>query len=257
MISIKENKYFAEVVFYYEPHRLEEENNKDYKFHRVLLKESALRAKRTVLDYGYNNSWNYFITLTIDSKKIDYSDKSLILKKVLKQFDNFKQRYDKDFKYILIPEMGSIHSRLHFHGIIHTKNIQGLSYLFFDTKHRVKVYRNEWFFKHLGANQFIEINNDSEAIGRYICKYMGKNFDDEFYRVYNCWYFCSKGLNKSDVIFNGEVSDDLQFEIYRDFIKCREADFENNYIEKWVLNDKKEIERLKEKIRDYENSRYI
>ena len=151
MISIKENKYFAEVVFYFKPCRLlddEEKVKSEYENFRDLLKESAHRAKRTVLDYGYCNDWTHFITLTIDSNKIDYSNKKLILKKVLKQFDNFKQRYDKDFKYILIPEMGSINSRLHFHGIIYCNCDKHLTKLFYDTFHKTTVYRNEWFFKH-------------------------------------------------------------------------------------------------------------
>lgn len=256
MISIKKNNYFAEIIFSHDPCDLRSKDE-EYEVYRDFLKESALRAKKQVLDYGYNNYWTHFITLTIDSKKIDATDKNLILKKVLKQFDNYKQRYDKTFKYILIPELGSVNKRLHFHGIIYTKCDKFLNKLFFDTLHQVTVYRNEWFYKNIGANQFTAINNNSEAIARYICKYMGKNLDRDFYKIYNCWYFCSKGLQKSDILFEANVDEYFQFKMYRDFIHGRHADFENSFIEKWIINDPKEIARLEHAINEYELSKIL
>ncbi len=53
---------------------------------------------------AYNNKWDWFVTLTFSDEKVDRYDYSEIIKKTRKWFNNMKNRFAPDLKYILIPE---------------------------------------------------------------------------------------------------------------------------------------------------------
>lgn len=211
MISITKNDYYVKINLINDSHSytgINSDIDRDY------YDEVFKRAKRQVLDYGYNNKWSHFITLTIDDKKIDISNTRKLLKKILRQFNNFRLRFDNDFRYILIPELGSLNGRLHFHGIVYLSNTERLKFLFYDKDFNVPVYRDDWFYKNIGACQFININYDSPAIIRYITKYMQKGT----IRVYDSCYYCSKGLLKSTYVLNPIKNDDLESDFYKSFL---------------------------------------
>ena len=121
MITIKKNNYFAEIIFtksknndYNVNENIENENIENENIvnenivndtPRDYLNESLLRSKRTILDYALNNNFNFFCTFTFDDTKINRSNFNACKNKILKAFDNFKNRYDNEFRYVLIPEL--------------------------------------------------------------------------------------------------------------------------------------------------------
>lgn len=190
MFSLKRNKFFYEIIEY----NSKSKYNQDYiNDNRCYDKESALRARRTCIDYGFNNEWNYFITITFDDSKVNIEDKEAILRNLLDYFKYYKRFIDNDFRYLIIPELAEANGRLHFHGLVYLSNLAHLSYLYFDKKTFNRVYRNDKLFKRFGANQFIKINKLTEAVIYYISKYITKT--DE--RIFSRFYYCSKGLKKS------------------------------------------------------------
>lgn len=221
MISIKRNKYDYRISFY---SKKQDKlafgiSNRDYLF------ESLARSKRSVIELGINNTWSHFITITCDARKINRYDYDLVLKKIIKQFNNFKFRFDSDFKYLLIPELHS-DGAIHFHGLIFISNVSRLIYLFFDYKSHSKVYYDNWLLKNIGANRFIPIVRDSNAVVYYICKYISKNNT----RVFSHSYFCSRGLKKSVKVFNNESNTTLESYIFKNDIKpIFSNDFVSNY----------------------------
>lgn len=190
MFSLKKNKFFYEIIEYNQ----ESKYNQDFiNDNRCYENESALRARRTCIDYGLNNVWNYFITITFDDSKVNIQDKESILRSLLQYFNNYQKRIDNDFRYLIIPEIGEDNGRLHFHGLAYLSNLSHLSYLYFDKKTFNRVYRNDKLYKRFGANQFIKINKLTEAVVYYISKYITKSDN----RIFSRFYYCSKGLKKS------------------------------------------------------------
>ena len=162
------------------------------------------RAKSKILDYAKNNEFNYFSTITIDNNKFDITDTLNLKKKILKYFSNFRERVDKFFRYILVPELGKKNKRLHFHGLIYLSDKSNL-------KHIGKgIYRNEWLFENFGANNWQPIKQYNVQCANYLCKYITK----ESYvnaKEYKYNYFCSKGLKISQCLceYNGNDTRNL------------------------------------------------
>lgn len=151
------------------------------------------RAKHVIRDYAKNNIFNYFVTITIDSNKFDVTADLDIKAKLLKYFNNLRNRYDKSFRYILVAERGKKNDRLHFHGLIYLENTVNLYHL------NGKNYRDEWLFNNFGANRFTKIKEYNMQCVNYISKYIVKEeFENKIYK-YN--YFCSKGLKRSKEIY--------------------------------------------------------
>lgn len=211
MISIQKNDYYLKISYVNDT---KEYSGINADIERDYYDEVFKRAKRQVLDYGYNNVWTHFITLTIDNKKADITNPNKLIKCILRQFNNYQQRYDNDFKYILIPELGSKTGRLHFHGLVYLVNTERLKFMFMDKDFGVPVYRDDWFYKNIGANQFTKINYQSPAIIRYITKYMQKNT----VRIFDRCYYCSKGLKKSMYLIKSVKNDTLESDFYYQFL---------------------------------------
>lgn len=91
-------------------------NNKGYvpkKSSRDDLIDSARRrARRKIFDYCICNRFDYFVTLTLDSKMIDRSDYGAVVKKLNNFLGNRVRRHG--LKYIGVPELHK-NGGLHFH----------------------------------------------------------------------------------------------------------------------------------------------
>lgn len=183
------------------------------------------RAKNTIRDYAKNNNFNYFLTITFDSKKVDISNELYIKKTILKRFNNFKNRYDSNFKYIIVAERGKKTDRLHFHGLIYMENTKSLKHIGGGN------YRDSWLFDNFGANCFKPIKEYSMKVVNYITKYITK--DSYQTHIYKYNYFCSNGLKRSEVVY--KYADNHEF-------VSRQFDFNFiTYLLKW-LNENNLIE---------------
>lgn len=170
----------------------------------VRYDSNIYRAKAKILDYAKNNIFNYFLTITIDSKKFDLSNYETLRKKISKYFDNIKQQKDSSFKYILVAELGGKNKRLHFHGLIYLENKDLLKHI------GRGLYRNEYLFKTFGANQFKPITEYNVSCALYCSKYIEKY--NSCINMFNRYYFCSKGLKISKnitFIFDEKSLEDL------------------------------------------------
>lgn len=128
----------------------------------------------------------------------------------MKHFNNFKNQYDSEFKYILVAEKGSKNGRLHFHGLIYLTNTRLLKHI------GRGIYRDEWFFNEFGANNWQKIKDYNVSCANYICKYITKD-EEKSYR-YN--YFASHGLNRSMLIakLDPQKEKDNEYKRQLDFI---------------------------------------
>lgn len=81
------------------------------------IKSSVNRTVNQIYTISRANKWEYFITLTIDPKKLDNTNFNLVSEKLNIWTNNLKKRYAPDLKYIIVPELHKDKSKWHFHGL--------------------------------------------------------------------------------------------------------------------------------------------
>ena len=165
---------------------------------------SLYRAKSKILDYAKNNIFNYFFTLTIDNKKCDITKDFEIAFEIRKFFNNFKTRYDNNFRFILVREYGKKNNRLHFHGLLYIENKDYLKRC--SSRSLGTYYRFENLFKRFGANSLIFIYDYTIKCAMYVSKYITKT--DTKKGAFYSNYWCSRGLKTSKTLHNIDLNID-------------------------------------------------
>lgn len=90
-----------------------EDCNEELKRQQASTERSKRRAKAKFRDYALCGEWKYFVTLTLDSAKVDRYSIKETTKKVGKWLDNSVKR--KGLSYVLVPEMHR-DGAIHYHG---------------------------------------------------------------------------------------------------------------------------------------------
>ena len=86
--------------------------------HEGRMDESFSRSRRLITEYILCNRFDLFCTFTFSKATVhDRKDYKAIKSKLCKFFNNFKNRVDPTFKYLVVPELHKDGS-VHFHGVI-------------------------------------------------------------------------------------------------------------------------------------------
>lgn len=190
--------------------------------------ESFARSKRAVIDYGMNNDWDFFVTITFDKQKIkDRYNADCVLRKLQNALKDYRRFYDRDFAYVLVPEL-HIDGAIHWHGLFKIGRSDLLE-KHWDRDKSCIYYRIDFFYRRLGRFRLDKIYTNSSYVSAYISKYITKVNE----RIFQRRYICSKGLQSGTVILDtvGAVAEDL-------FYKMSVAvDYDGNYIEPVVSRD--------------------
>lgn len=141
--------------------------------------------------------WNFFVTFTYDSEKLDETQFKKKLRNALKHAVN-----RNGWKYIGVFERSPDKERLHFHGIFYIPENAMIGEIVevkdYSTKsHRMQTtYQNTHFLKEFGRNDFkpIEIPNDISQSVKYLLKYIEKSGEKLIYGGKLPTYF------KSDIL---------------------------------------------------------
>lgn len=141
--------------------------------------------------------WNFFVTFTYDSEKLDEQQFKKKLRNTLKHAVN-----RNGWKYIGVFERAPETGRLHFHGIFYIPENAMIGEIVevkdYSTKsHRMQTtYQNTHFLKEFGRNDFkpIEIPNDISQSVKYLLKYIEKSGEKLVYGGKLPTYF------KSDIL---------------------------------------------------------
>lgn len=167
--------------------------------------ESFARSKRTVIDYGMNNDFDFFVTITFDGNKVDRYNSHSVLRKLQNALKDYRRFYDCDFAYVLVPERHA-DGAIHFHGLFKIGRTD-LVERHFDVKRRCVYYRIEFFYRRLGRFRMDKIATNATYVSAYITKYMTKENE----RIFQRRYICSKGLHSGDVVVNVSGDDAIPF----------------------------------------------
>ena len=131
---------------------------------------SQNRAKNKVYEYARANTWEYFVTLTFDPKKVDSFDYDLVTRKLSQWLKDFKRRKAPNLRYIGVPELHES-GRYHFHFLMSEIGNMGLvDSSKRDNKGRViynlGAYRLGW----TTATEITDSAKASNYLSKYICK---------------------------------------------------------------------------------------
>ena len=247
-MSVIANKHFVDIVLFKKKDKnsviLYDKKERDYE------EEARVRAFRSCVEYGLNNDWQYFITITLDDKKVDSNNHDYVLKRLLKDLENIRRYYDNNFKYLIVPELSPKKNRLHFHGLVkfgkskeQLKQDGEIKYLGVNKRFKNRYYRYERFYKKFGASRLDEIVKDSPAIVYYIAAYLGKSnrkIDNrKIEKIGTRFYYSSKGLKKAAKIKLEKTSADNILAVVRHM----PATYSNEFLQKFRLT-KKQFEQV-------------
>lgn len=161
--------------------------------------DSMRRAKNKIFEIAIANKWEYMLTFTLDSEKIDRYDPNAVLKSVGKWLDNQVQR--NGLCYLIVPELHK-DGAIHFHGLargklkmkksgtykipgkkkpvkINTLTRRGLK----PDDEGVKVVYNVNNFPY-GFSTAVELDENAEKVAVYMTKYITKDLQKIFGSYY-------------------------------------------------------------------------
>lgn len=196
---------------------------------RKKLENNISRAKSTIFDLAASNSWEYFVTFTLNSEKYDRENLEAFRKDFSKKITNYNHYHHVNIQYLLIPEFHEDGKSWHFHGlmkgipkemlVLFTSDMH-LPYSILDKLKKGEcVYDWSFYSSHFGFCN-IEPVRDHDKVCRYITKYITKDLESISRLNAHC-YYASKGLKRSKIIKRGELSEDFVPDFENDYIKLK------------------------------------
>lgn len=195
LLKITINK--AETSFSFSKETFKQKNNIEEDAVRKNTFSNVSRVRNRIFEIAINNNFTHFITITFDDTKIDRYNGSLISKKLRKVFNNYKNKIDDNFAYLLVPEYHK-DKAIHFHGLFRlSSNNNDLRSLGIDKKTGHKVFRSKWLFNSFGSNRLVAFpSSHSVFISKYITKYITKDLTS---RPLGRSFYSSLNLKKNEV----------------------------------------------------------
>ena len=207
------------------------------------LERARRRARAAVADLGRANAFRYFVTLTLDSSRIDRYDEGITVKELRRWLSHQVQR--RGLVYVLVPERHK-NGALHFHGLIN----DALPLLDSGTvkppeggkprRPRSAAQRAAWLdgggqvcynipsWKY-GFSTALELYGDYRKAIAYVCKYIGKDSE----KIGGRWYYSGGDLKRPTASYSDTDYDALraefgghEYRIERLGAKCINIDLE-------------------------------
>lgn len=177
---------------------------------------SMRRARANLRRLALANSFDYFVTLTLDKEKINRYDGKAVVKALNQWADNMVRRHG--LRYILVPELhqleeGHTERALHFHGFF---SGEGLEVVDSGTikvpghkkprRPQSEAERAQWLAEggHIvynlpqwkyGFTTALELYGEYSSAVSYVCKYVGKQQGE---RPLGRWYYSGGVLAKPE-----------------------------------------------------------
>lgn len=160
------------------------------------------------------NKWNYFVTLTYDSKKMDADSFRF---KVRKCLSNLHCR--RNWKYMGVFELSPEENRLHFHALMYIPDGEMVGEIVEETSYSTKkkqmqtAHINSFFAKRFGRNDFSALSENDLKFGHaveYITKYLNKT--------------------NERILYSRDIPSEFAMYVYKDDIASEYHDFLMKYV---------------------------
>lgn len=130
---------------------------------------SVSRAKQKIFDIAALNDFRYFVTFTLDGKKIDRQSAEDVACKLKIFLSNKVKR--NNLCYLIVPEYHKDGKSIHLHGLLSGRlRLTDSGHITKDC--RVVYNVEDWTY---GFSTCVELTGDREAVARYIAKYVTKD----------------------------------------------------------------------------------
>lgn len=169
--------------------------------------DNMRRAKGKIFDIALSNDWYYMLTLTLDKDKIDRYDPKAVTRPFCKWLNNMVNR--KGLQYLIVPELHE-DGAIHFHGLMNDvldlvdsgtvkvpdyekpiKCSTAVKYGYDLDSSDVRTVYNVKNYK-LGYSTAVRIDNNVEAVSKYMTKYTCKNFQ----KIFGQSFFAGGAINR-------------------------------------------------------------
>lgn len=175
------------------------------------IARSVRRARVALRDYALSTEFRYFVTLTLDSSRIDRYDMNEITRRMQSWCSNQVQR--NGLAYVLVPERHK-DGAVHFHGFFNDALPAVDSGTLVSPsggrprKPRSKAQRTQWLSEGwrivynlpswtLGFTTAMELYGEYPRAVAYVCKYIGKQQAGELpEKIGGRWYYSGGKLGK-------------------------------------------------------------
>lgn len=195
------------------------------------LESSLSRSRRSVWELALCNPWDMFVTLTLSPAMCDRYDLNGSYKRVAKFFNNVNSRTDAELKYLLIPEPHK-DGAWHFHGLFSGLPLHHLKPFTPDDniprrlKEMLRDGRQVYTWPaYADAFGFVTLEAilDAERCAAYMTKYITKELGRSSIELNHHLYYCSKGLLRPEVLYQGEMQRPLDSPDYaNDFVRTKD-----------------------------------
>lgn len=183
------------------------------------LENNLQRTKRTIYELAFCNPWQWFFTATLDPNKYDRTDLEKFHRDLTKFIGNQNSNRGLNIKFLLIPEKHSDGRTWHMHGFLMGLPVELLTRFKIGDKmgkalaEKVKkgdeVYNWLSYSKKFGFCDLEPIKNH-EAVSKYVTKYISKELATSVIELNAHQYYCSRGLNRAQVIKKGSMFADIE-----------------------------------------------
>jgi hypothetical protein len=146
------------------------------------------RARVAIRDLTLCNCWTYFVTLTLDQRRINRYDPKVVIKHLNYWLDNRVRR--DGLAYILVPELHK-DGAIHFHGFFN-EALTGIDSGHKDSAGHTVYNLPSWGW---GFSTAIGLYGDREAAIGYTCKYVTKAPE----KIGGRWYYSGGALTRPDI----------------------------------------------------------
>ncbi len=168
---------------------------------------SARRSRQSLYDICRCNDFEFFVTWTFDSDKVERLN-DIKVKRKFTQFQNYLRKIFPNMYYVAVPEYHD-NGGLHFHLLIGGVSMDELKAV--PARYPKNVGRHkkgDFIFKNghqifnverwkLGYSTLSKVKN-KDAVKHYICKYISKqHLDDRFFGKRR--YYVSKNIKRPDI----------------------------------------------------------
>ena len=162
------------------------------------LSNNITRAKTTIREYALCNKWDFWCTFTINPKKYNRYHLNEYIKDFTEFIHNYNRRKEDKCRYLFIPEQHK-DGAWHIHGFI-----SGIA--------ETDIYTNKFGYfawkqyeEKFGFISMTKLDNDIDKLASYCLKYMSKDLEKSVKDLNAHLYYCSKGLQKAEVLYKGHA----------------------------------------------------